>query len=346
MRLRLTTIVAVIVVFVTMAPVMTPSAVAQDVTTWVEPATTTPGVGCVVDVSVEVRSGGSPISGADITVALSVDDTGDVLSLDRGVTNDSGVAWLVFDTGAGWSGAKSWLEVIVNGSYVGGKTIWIGDSSCSGNSSSGEMDGVVATISEVASSGSPSSGSGDSGGAVKIANVWNYAQQRTLSCEYAALSIATGALGGWIDEYQFDDVVPLSDNPHWGYRGDITGIWGNTDDYGVYAAPLVSALAQFGYTGHAFYGGGSNDELIASIDAGRPTLVWIGLGGDTSFDDYASDGSRFQLTPYMHVMVAYGYDDSGVYLSDPGTGSYKYYDWGTFMYMWDIMDGMALGVSN
>jgi predicted double-glycine peptidase len=47
----------------------------------------------------------------------------------------------------------------------------------------------------------------------------------------------------------------------------------------------------------------------------------------------------------MHVMVAFGYDDGGVYLSDPGAGEYKYYTWGDFRWMWNVMDGMALGVS-
>jgi hypothetical protein len=47
----------------------------------------------------------------------------------------------------------------------------------------------------------------------------------------------------------------------------------------------------------------------------------------------------------MHVMVAYGYDDGGIYLSDPGSGRFRYYDWGTFRWMWDVMDGMSLAVS-
>jgi hypothetical protein len=37
-------------------------------------------------------------------------------------------------------------------------------------------------------------------------------------------------------------VVPLNDNPHLGYRGNIHGEWGNTEDYGVYSEPLAAAL--------------------------------------------------------------------------------------------------------
>ncbi|MBA2597025.1 MAG: hypothetical protein H0V00_10425, partial [Chloroflexia bacterium] len=61
-----------------------------------------------------------------------------------------------------------------------------------------------------------------------------YTQQRNLSCEYASLVIAMGAYDAWISEWTFDELVPASENPHWGYRGDINGWWGNTDDYGVY----------------------------------------------------------------------------------------------------------------
>src|SRR5687768_11357346 len=48
-----------------------------------------------------------------------------------------------------------------------------------------------------------------------------YVQQRNLSCEYASLVITMGAYDTWVSEWTFDELVPASDNPHWGYRGDI-----------------------------------------------------------------------------------------------------------------------------
>lgn len=81
------------------------------------------------------------------------------------------------------------------------------------------------------------------------------------------------------------------------------------------------------------------------IDQGRPTLVWIGARGEAgSFSDYAADGTRYQLTPYMHVVVVYGYDDAGVYVSDPGSGKLTHWSWALFKSMWSVMDGMALAV--
>lgn len=313
----------------------------QSVDVWVEVATANPAVGCFVDTSIEVRGGGASVSGADVVLTLSDDADNTIYSSDRGVTDDAGVVHLGYDTSATGSGTKTWLEVVVNGSYVGGRTVMVDGGSYAGAPSLLDMSGEVATISDsVVDSPVEQATSSD---AVMIPGVSAYLQQRSLSCEYAAVSIATGALGSWVSEYDLEAVTPLSANPHWGYRGNINGVWGNTVDYGIYADALIPGLNQFGFQGHTFYGGPA--DLMSSIDQGRPTLVWLGLWGDVSHDEYTEDGSRFQLTQAMHVMVAYGYDSGGVYLSDPGTGQYRYYDWGTFDSMWQVMDGMALGVS-
>lgn len=176
--------------------------------------------------------------------------------------------------------------------------------------------------------------------------VWvpTYFQQRNLSCEYASAVIAMAAYDVWVSEWEFDSIVGVSENPHWGYRGDINGWWGNTDDYGVYAEAMVPALNAFGFWADAFYGAGDAWALTSRIDAGAPVLVWIGMWGDTGFYEYTADGTPFLLVPGLHVVVAYDYDDGGVYVSDPATGGTRYYDWGTFMWMWNAVDGMGLAV--
>jgi uncharacterized protein YvpB len=176
-------------------------------------------------------------------------------------------------------------------------------------------------------------------------SVWvpTYVQQRNLSCEYAALVIAMGAYGVWVSEYDFDG-LGWSDNPHWGYRGDITGWWGNTDDYGVYASALVPAVNAYGFWADEFYAQGDASALTRRIDAGAPVIVWLGLWGNTGFYEWTEDGSSYKLAPGMHVVVVYGYDSSGVYFSDPATGNKSFYDWGTFLTYWNVMDGMSLAI--
>lgn len=159
-----------------------------------------------------------------------------------------------------------------------------------------------------------------------LSGVFTYQQQRGLSCEYASLHIATTLLGDPVFEYVFDDLVPQNENPHVGYRGNILGEWGNTDDYGVYNEPLAEALTQVG----AFFGG--KQDLQEQIGLERPVVVWLGVWDNAeSFDTWTGDGNRYQLTAGMHVLVAHGYDEDFVYLTDPGTTILRQYGWNDFL---------------
>lgn len=175
-----------------------------------------------------------------------------------------------------------------------------------------------------------------------IPNIPAYKQSRSLSCEYASVFIATSAFGAPIYEGDYIWNTPQSANPHYGFRGNIDGVWGNTVDYGIYAEALVPNLARHGYVGEVSYGADA-DLLKAQLDAGRPTVVWLGFWGETGY--YESDETgTYKLVSGMHVGVAYGYDEGGVHFSDPGSGIYRYFDWGSFLSMWSVMDGMALAV--
>lgn len=170
----------------------------------------------------------------------------------------------------------------------------------------------------------------------------NYAQTRNLSCEFAATHAATAAFGPGIAEQTFIDSVPVTLNPHKGYRGNIDGQWGNTDDYGVYASPLIPVLNAHGYVGESFYSMGDTEILKAHLDAGNPVVVWLGFWGDTR--ERLDDDGQYSVFAGMHVVTAIGYDEQGVYVMDPAKGSVDHYDWATFSDMWSIVDGMGLAV--
>lgn len=178
-----------------------------------------------------------------------------------------------------------------------------------------------------------------------LGNAYLYQQQRPLSCEYASTAMAA-QMGGWnITEYDFDTAVPLNENPHLGYRGNIWGEWGNTTDYGLYPEPLHLALNSWGIPNEVIYAHGDANVLRTELSNGRAVVVWLAMRGPiNSFDVEGADGSTYQLTQYMHVMTAYGFDESGVYLTDPGTAVWRHYGWDEFMGMWNVMDGMALSV--
>jgi len=179
--------------------------------------------------------------------------------------------------------------------------------------------------------------------ATLIDGVPTYLQRYGLSCEYAAAYIMTAAFGAGIDEEVFRANIGQSPNPHWGYRGWIDGRWGGTDDYGVYPEAMAPTLQANGFVADVFYAGGDASALTARLDGGMPVAVWLGYWGDTGVT--MEDAGTYEVVPGMHVVVAYGYDEGGVHVSDPGTGTYRYFTWGDFMTMWSVLDGMALGVA-
>lgn len=341
-RWVVTPVIAAMVLAMALAPAGAQAA-ARSVNAWVTVRSVSPGVGCEIPVAVEVREAGEALAGVDVLGGLVVG--GSVVSSVRAVTDSQGIGYLQVAT-AGAPAGTGRVEVSLAGSYLGAVSVALVDGgSCESGSqvlsatASIWYDPVAAPVSQPAA---PAAAAPVATGA-SIA-VPTYVQQRNLSCEYAALQIATGAWGYAISEYNFDAAVGWSANPHYGYRGSITGWWGNTTDYGVYNEPLARALPQFGYVGDAFYAVGDSGALTDRLDAGIPVLVWLGFWGDTAFYETGSDGVRFQLTPGLHVVVAAGYDQWGVTVSDPALGTYRTYDWATFMAMWNVMDGMGLGV--
>jgi LysM repeat protein/uncharacterized protein YvpB len=167
-------------------------------------------------------------------------------------------------------------------------------------------------------------------------------QQRNLSCEYASVYIATSAFGQGVPEEAFYDTVPLADNPHRGYRGNIDGAWGNYDDYGIYPEPLVPVLEDWGFTGEVFYSDGDPTYLKQLIDGGVPVITWLATWGDTG-KVYTDDGT-YTVFAGEHVVVAYAYDDYGVYVSDPAHSRYRRIEWSWFLEQWGANDGMSLAV--
>ena len=343
---RLLLVVGIVAAMVGLSGAVVPSPALADtrnVDSWIELSTVTPSPGCAIDVSVEVRSGGAPVAGVEIELALHLDTA--LIAADYGVTSDSGIAFMTVETSNVSVGVGYWLDINMGGNYLTGTSV-VGSADCGGPKQITTSGAITLVPGATSNSSDVSTGSrtGMTGtGAGSKVYVPTYQQQRNLSCEFAAIHIATSAFGNPVSEYTFGDVVGLSPNPHLGYRGNINGSWGNTDDYGVYAQPLSWALAQFGYVGDAFYGVGDDSTITSRLDNGWPVVVWMAMWGDQSFrTDY--DGQSFTLVPGMHVMVAYGYDVDGIYLSDPGSGTYRFYDWASFNSMWSVLDGMALAV--
>ncbi len=180
---------------------------------------------------------------------------------------------------------------------------------------------------------------------VRLEGVPAYRQSLPLSCEAAALSMVTAYWGRPISEWVFIENMPRHPNPHRGFRGKMNGQFGGTDDYGVYAEPLVPLLQRYGFQAEAVYARGDTELLKSELRAGRPVVVWITnmvsvqpqLVGEV-------DGEQFVLVPQEHVVVVYGYDEKLVYVADPGDGQYRAFPWQDFTRSWGYFDGMMLRI--
>jgi uncharacterized protein YvpB len=157
--------------------------------------------------------------------------------------------------------------------------------------------------------------------------------------------MATAYWGYQVSEWVFIENMPYHANPHRGFRGDMNGPFGGTDDYGVYAKPVASILANYGFMGEEFYSMGDPEPLKYWIDQGVPVLVWMSNMASVQDRSYEwHEGERFTLVPQQHVVVAYGYDDNGVHVADPGDGQHRVFGWDDFQRSWSYFDGMSLAV--
>ena len=188
------------------------------------------------------------------------------------------------------------------------------------------------------------SGEEQSNGTILSEMPWHQ-QSLAQSSEAAAASIATSFWGHQVSEWVFIENMPQHQNPHRGFRGNMDAAPGGTTDYGVYPKPLSAMLANYGFVGDEFYTMGDPEALKDRIDQGQPVLVWMTEGASQQnrhFEWY--QGERFTLVPHQQVVVAYGYDDEQVYVSDPATGEYVTYSWEAFINSWSLFDGMSMAV--
>ena len=166
-----------------------------------------------------------------------------------------------------------------------------------------------------------------------------------LSCEFAATAAATGYYGAPVSQQTLLNEIGYDPNPHRGFRGRITGPWGGTQDYGVYAEPIAETLRGYGFAGsYVFYGG--EEELRGAVADGHPVVAWV-TGTWRASVRYVQtyDGERYSLIPYEHAVTVYAYDEEGVWVMDPTYPAKYEVDWETFRFAWSQFDGMALVVA-
>lgn len=181
---------------------------------------------------------------------------------------------------------------------------------------------------------------------VQLIGMPSAVEMSAVGSELTAVTVATSYWGSPVSEGALLEALESSDNPHIGFRGDVSGAFGGTEDYGVYAGPLAEAIAAHGFVGEVFYGDGDATALTSRIDSGVPVVVWMTYQASEATTERVDDGVRpFTLVAGKQAAVVYGYDDLGVLIVDLSTGGYSQVGWDDFMRSWGYFDGMGLAIS-
>jgi len=146
----------------------------------------------------------------------------------------------------------------------------------------------------------------------------------SLSCE-ARSAVDWGVYFGIeIDEIEFQNALPVSDNPDIGFVGNVNAPWGQTppNAYGVHAGPVAELLKSYGLNAQA-RSDITFDELRAEISAGRPVIVWVvGRVGSRSEEHTSELQSQFRRAyrdhHWLHPIRGHNFGWLlGIFPSDP-----------------------------
>lgn len=171
-------------------------------------------------------------------------------------------------------------------------------------------------------------------------------QERSLSCESSAAAMAAQYHRLAVSESDILHALPLHENPHLGFRGNVDGLHGSLIDYGVYAAPISRVLTRLGLQVEPFEGG--IDEIKKHIRHGRPVLAWITYDLQLQAPEQwmlAGPGGQTQavtLVPYEHTILIVGYNREGLWIHDPFDGTRDFYSESEFWRSFGYLGHMAL----
>jgi uncharacterized protein YvpB len=146
-----------------------------------------------------------------------------------------------------------------------------------------------------------------------------------------------------IDEIEFFNGLPTSDDPDAGFVGNVHEPWGQTppNAYGVHAKPVAKLLRSYGLQAKAVHGM-AFDELRAEISAGRPVIVWVvgRVGRGTPIAYTSASGSKTTVARFEHTVIVTGYTPTEVTVLD---GYWVYTrQLPDFLDSWGVLGNMAV----
>jgi subtilisin-like proprotein convertase family protein len=178
----------------------------------------------------------------------------------------------------------------------------------------------------------------------QIKNINGKDQALPLDCESRSAVDWANYFGTTINEIEFFNRLPKSDDPDSGFVGNVYGNWGQIppNDYGVHARPVANLLNEYGVK--AFERRPlSWDQLRAEIAAKRPVIVWV--IGSASMNEKpiyytASNQHRSIVAHYEHTVIVVGYSPNSVTILDGDTRINRALS--QFLSSWSALNNMAI----
>jgi uncharacterized protein YvpB len=180
----------------------------------------------------------------------------------------------------------------------------------------------------------------------RIVKISGHGQLSTLDCEARSSVDLAAYFGISIDENDFLNRLPKSDDPDTGFVGNYWDPRGQLPplSYGVYAGPVASLLRAYGLNA-ADHRGLSFDSIKTEIAAGRPVMVWVTGNTENGWGvSYTTPGGHtVVVAPYEHTVIVTGYDPNYVTILD----GYMLYQRtiNTFEKSWAVLGNMAVTIS-
>jgi LysM repeat protein len=174
--------------------------------------------------------------------------------------------------------------------------------------------------------------------------VYGQNQALPLNCESRSAVDWASYFGYAINEIEFFNHLPISDDPEVGFVGSAWGVWGQTPPYayGVHAGPVAALLQTYGVKAKAMRGL-TWESVQAEINAGRPVLAWV-VGhiwsGTPIAYTAASTGQTTTVAAYEHTVIVTGYAGNNVYILDGATTYTRSKT--DFLNSWAVLGNMAI----
>jgi uncharacterized protein YvpB len=182
-----------------------------------------------------------------------------------------------------------------------------------------------------------------------IRNITGRKQYYPLGCETSTAVDLANYFGVAILESDFQNRLPLSDNPDFGFVGSVEGPWGQVPPYayGVHAGPVGDLLREYGLNavGEKQF---TIERLKSEIASGQPVIAWVigNVVGGIPHEYEDSQGRKVIVAAYEHVVIVTGYSDIAGTLRYMNNG--KFYDVPVehFDGSWAVLERMVVYIAD